>query len=80
LGQLDSAIRDRRLSDKLQSAIELACAESDLITAWELLSVLEEVLLKAEVRRDRREVVLSPLVALHEKLWLLKVGSSSSTL
>jgi len=62
----------RRLSDKIQAAFDHACDEGDLIVATELLETLELVLLRTPPRMERREVVVAPLLASHERLWHLK--------
>jgi len=65
----------RRLSDKIQAAFEHACDEGELIAASELLAVLENVLLSNPLRPERRESVVAPLLALHERLWNLRMSS-----
>jgi hypothetical protein len=62
----------RRLSDKIQAAFDHACDESELIVATELLQTLELVLLRVPPRPERRETVVAPLLASHERLWHLK--------
>ena len=62
----------RRLSDKIQSAFDHACDEGELIVATELLQTLELVLLRTPPRPERRETVVAPLLASHERLWHLK--------
>jgi hypothetical protein len=64
----------RRLSDKIQAAFDHACDEGDLIVATELLETLELVLLRTPPRVERRELVVAPLLASHERLWHLKTG------
>jgi hypothetical protein len=64
----------RRLSDKIQAAFDHACDEGDLIVATELLETLELVLLRTPPRPERREVVVAPLLASHERLWHLKTS------
>ncbi|MEJ0048953.1 MAG: hypothetical protein WDN04_24725 [Rhodospirillales bacterium] len=68
----------RRLSDKIQAAFDHACDEGDLIVATELLETLELVLLRTPPRPERREVVVAPLLASHERLWHLKTGGQSA--
>jgi hypothetical protein len=62
----------RRLSDKIQAAFDHACDEGELIVAAELLETLELVLLRTPPRPERRETVVAPLLASHERLWHLK--------
>ncbi len=62
----------RRLSDKIQAAFDHACDEGELQVAAELLATLEVVLLRVAPRPDRREAVVAPLMASHERLWHLK--------
>jgi hypothetical protein len=62
----------RRLSDKIQAAFDHACDEGELATATELLQTLELVLLRVAPRPERRETVVAPLLASHERLWHLK--------
>jgi hypothetical protein len=62
----------RRLSDKIQAAFDHACDEGELIVAAELLETLELVLLRTPPRPERRETVVGPLLASHERLWHLK--------
>jgi len=62
----------RRLSDKIQAAFDHACDEGELIVATELLETLELVLLRTPPRPERRETVVAPLLASHERLWHLK--------
>jgi len=62
----------RRLSDKIQAAFDHACDEGELIVATELLQTLELVLLRTPPRPERRETVVAPLLASHERLWHLK--------
>jgi hypothetical protein len=64
----------RRLSDKIQAAFDHACDEGELIVATELLETLELVLLRTPPRPERRESVVAPLLASHERLWHLKSG------
>ena len=69
----------RRLSDKIQAAFDHACDEGELIVASQLLETLELVLLRVPPRPERRETVVAPLLASHERLWHLKsrVGAKS---
>lgn len=62
----------RRLSDKIQAAFDHACDEGELEVATDLLQVLELVLLRTPPRPERRESVVGPLLASHERLWHLK--------
>jgi len=62
----------RRLSDKIQAAFDHACDEGELIVATQLLETLELVLLRVPPRPERRETVVAPLLAAHERLWHLK--------
>ncbi len=62
----------RRLSDKIQAAFDHACDEGELQVAAELLTILETVLLRVAPKPDRREAVVAPLMASHERLWHLK--------
>ena len=69
----------RRLSDKIQAAFDHACDEGELIVATELLETLELVLLRTPPRPERRETVVAPLLASHERLWHLKTGGRLKT-
>jgi hypothetical protein len=62
----------RRLSDKIQAAFDHACDEGELSVAGDLLATLELVLLRVAPRPDRREAIVGPLLAAHERLWHLK--------
>jgi hypothetical protein len=62
----------RRLSDKIQSAFDHACDEGELEVAGDLLSTLELVLLRVPPKADRREAIVAPLMAAHERLWHLR--------
>jgi hypothetical protein len=62
----------RRLSDKIQAAFDHACDEGELVVATELLQTLELVLLRVAPRPERRETIVAPLLASHERLWHLK--------
>ena len=62
----------RRLSDKIQAAFDHACDEGELTVATQLLETLELVLLRVPPRPERRETVVAPLLASHERLWHLK--------
>lgn len=62
----------RRLSDKIQAAFDHACDEGELEVAADLLQILELVLLRTPPRPERRESVVAPLLASHERLWHLK--------
>lgn len=65
---------NRRLSDKVQNAFDHACDEGELIAARELLAILENVLLRNPLRPERRESVMAPLLASHERLWHLRMA------
>lgn len=65
---------NRRLSDKIQNAFDHACDEGELVAARELLSILEAVLLRNPLRPERRESVMAPLLASHERLWHLRTA------
>ena len=69
----------RRLSDKIQAAFDHACEEGELAVAADLLATLELVLLRVPPKPDRREAVVAPLMASHEKLWHLRSGTSPGT-
>jgi hypothetical protein len=62
----------RRLSDKINAAFDHACEEGELEVAAELLETLEIVLLRTAPKPDRREVIVAPLLAAHERLWHLR--------
>lgn len=62
----------RRLSDKIQAAFDHACDEGELQVATELLVTLELVLLRVAPKPDRREAIVAPLMASHERLWHLR--------
>jgi len=62
----------RRLSDKIQAAFDHACDERELIVASDLLVTLEVVLLRVAPKPDRREAIVAPLMASHERLWHLR--------
>ena len=68
----------RRLSDKIQAAFDHACDEGELQVAAELLTTLEVVLLRVAPKPDRREAVVAPLMASHERLWHLKTREQDS--
>ena len=72
--QSDKERYSRRLSDKIQAAFDHACDDGELAVATELLETLELVLLRSPPRSDRRETVVAPLLASHERLWHLKSG------
>ena len=63
---------NRRLSDKIQAAFDHACDEGELSVASQLLDTLELVLLRVAIKPERRETVVAPLLAAHERLWHLK--------
>ena len=62
----------RRLSDKIQAAFDHACDEGELQVAGDLLVTLELVLLRIAPKPDRREAIVAPLMASHERLWHLR--------
>ncbi len=62
----------RRLSDKIQAAFDHACEEQELLVAADLLTTLELVLLRVAPSPDRREAIVAPLMASHERLWHLR--------
>ena len=62
----------RRLSDKIQAAFDHACEEQELQVAADLLTTLELVLLRVAPSPDRREAIVAPLMASHERLWHLR--------
>lgn len=64
----------RRLSDKIQAAFDHACEEGELSVAGDLLETLEVVLLRVAPRPDRREAIVGPLLASHERLWHLRAS------
>lgn len=64
----------RRLSDKIHAAFDHACDEGELEVAAELLETLEIVLLRTAPKPDRREVIVAPLLAAHERLWHLRAN------
>jgi hypothetical protein len=64
----------RRLSDKIQTAFDHACDEGELQVAADLLQTLELVLLRVAPKPDRREAVVAPLMASHERLWHLRAS------
>ena len=68
----------RRLSDKIQAAFDHACDEGELQVAAELLATLEVVLLRVPPKPDRREAVVAPLMASHERLWHLRSREQDS--
>ena len=67
----------RRLSDKIQAAFDHACDEGELAVAGDLLATLELVLLRVAPKPDRREAVVAPLMASHERLWHLRSGNGA---
>jgi len=66
----------RRLSDKIQTAFDHACDEGELQVASDLLQTLELVLLRVAPKPDRREAIVAPLMASHERLWHLRALGS----
>jgi hypothetical protein len=66
----------RRLSDKIQVAFDHACDEGELAVAGDLLETLEVVLLRVAPRPDRREAIVGPLLASHERLWHLRASQN----
>jgi hypothetical protein len=69
----------RRLSDKIQAAFDHACDEGELSVAGDLLETLEVVLLRVAPRPDRREAIVGPLLASHERLWHLRASRNAQT-
>jgi hypothetical protein len=69
----------RRLSDKIQTAFDHACDEGELQVAADLLQTLELVLLRVAPKPDRREAVVAPLMASHERLWHLRAKTSQTS-
>ena len=69
---------NRRLSDKIQAAFDHACDERELLVAADLLTTLELVLLRVPPKPDRREAIVAPLMASHERLWHLRANDNSS--
>jgi len=67
----------RRLSDKIQTAFDHACDEGELQVAADLLQTLELVLLRVAPKPDRREAVVAPLMASHERLWHLRAKNGT---
>jgi hypothetical protein len=65
--------KQRRLSDHVIIAVHLACDRGDLEAADRLLDVVEFMLWRPlqEGRRERR-IDTQPLVAAHERLWVLR--------
>jgi hypothetical protein len=65
--------RQRRLSDHILVAVHFACDQGELEAAEQLLAVAEFMLGRPlqEERRERR-VAAQPLVAAHERLWVLR--------
>jgi len=66
----------RRLSDKIQTAFDHACDEGELQVAADLLQTLELVLLRVAPKPDRREAIVAPLMASHERLWHLRAKTA----
>ncbi len=67
----------RRLSDKIQAAFDHACDEHELLVAADLLTTLELVLLRVAPKPDRREAIVAPLMASHERLWYLRAQDNA---
>ncbi len=67
----------RRLSDKIQAAFDHACDEGEFNVAGDLLVTLELVLLRIAPRPDRRDAIVAPLMASHERLWHLRSSEGS---
>ncbi len=68
----------RRLSDKIQAAFDHACDEGELNVAGDLLVTLELVLLRTAPKPDRRDAIVAPLMASHERLWHLRSSEAPS--
>jgi hypothetical protein len=67
-------LNSRRLSDKIQLAFNHACDDADLITASELLSALQLVLLKTPQTHEQRDNVLGTLYACKARVIFMGVG------
>ncbi len=67
----------RRLSDKIQAAFDHACEEGELTVAGDLLVTLELVLLRTAPKPDRRDAIVAPLMASHERLWYLRTSETT---
>jgi hypothetical protein len=65
---------NRRLSDKIQLAFNHACDDADLITASELLTTLQLVLLKTPQTHEQRDNVLGTLYACKARVIFMGVG------
>ncbi|MFT8244276.1 hypothetical protein [Roseomonas sp. BN140053] len=61
----------RRLSDKLLLAFHQACDQGEYDVARDLLDLVERLLNRAPPANNRRKNV-EPLVAAHERLWMLR--------
>ena len=70
---------NRRLSDEIQAAFDHACDEGELAVAGDLLQTLELVLLRVAPKPDRREAIVAPLMASHERLWHLRSQAQDET-
>ncbi len=65
--------RRRRLSDRIMTAFHAACDHRELEVAEHLLAILEFMLERAPPGgRPEARVNVQPLVAAHERLWLLR--------
>ena len=63
----------RRLSDMIFIAVHSACDQGDLETAEHLLAIVEFMLGRGPPEgRPERRLDLQPLVAAHERLWVLR--------
>ena len=65
--------RRRRLSDTILLAVHFACDQGELEMAERLLAVVEFMLRRGPPEgRPERRVDAKPLVAAHERLWILR--------
>ena len=65
--------RRRRLSDMILLVFHSACDQDDLEAAERLLAVVEFMLRRAPPEgRPERRLAPQPLVAAHERLWILR--------
>ena len=72
----DQERHTRRLSDKVKLAFEQACDDGELVTAAELLAILELVLLRNPPAAEYRDNVLGALYACQARLFNLKRGAT----
>jgi hypothetical protein len=65
--------RRRRLSDHIIIAFHSACDQEELEAAQRLLTIVEFMLRRRPLEgRPERRVQANPLVAAHERLWVLR--------